>query len=88
MTCTPTTLTHLFVYAVIVTFLSITVVALLIAGFRAWRIGAALLRESGGDVATCWAEIAAIRRANLAAEKLQRRAWAVMSRLSTKGEGK
>lgn len=64
--------------ACVLCFLCLALGTLLAATYKRIRLGSRLLAECGGDVAQCWAEIAAIHRANLAADKLQRRAWDAM----------
>ncbi len=86
-TCTPTQLHHLFVYAVLVTFCVLGTLATLIAGFRSWRIGAALLRECSGDTATAYAERRELHGRNVADEKRLREAMASYYGMNT-GEDK
>ena len=76
--CTPTQLHHLVMYAIVVTFLFLATLVALAALWRYVRAGYALYRESGFDRATVWAEIDGIRRANLAADRMMRRAMACM----------
>lgn len=59
--------------AMVLGFLTVALLAFVIAVYQRLRLGSRLLAECAGDYATAWAELATIRRANLAADKLIRR---------------
>jgi hypothetical protein len=68
-TCTPTQLHHLFVYGIAVTFLVIALFAMLVAGWRTFRLGYALWRESGYDYGNAWAEVHMVGARNRAFDR-------------------
>lgn len=69
MTCSPTQLHHLLMYSIVVTFAALTLLTLLVSGWKRWRAGAVLYRECHGDRALVWAELRRIVEMNLADER-------------------